>query len=244
MLSYFKEVEICDELESFFYVILYYAVRYLRSNIPRENVGDWIHYFFDTYGVSGDTYVCGQVKLNAIKHGELVVTPDELLKFGSPMDNLLADLLNQLQAHHAVTIYEIKRNKLEAIPEVVPEPSGTHSEALLGALQLPDGINGPDFALRQPSTSLPGRRTKQEPSEEEKQLHESVLTHTAMLERLHAAIQPDQPWTSDKLGCLVSKDYKPPKQQFGPAEPASFACVKRAKLDEQTGKGGALHLSA
>ncbi|EJF59451.1 hypothetical protein DICSQDRAFT_24536, partial [Dichomitus squalens LYAD-421 SS1] len=47
ILSRLKEVEICDELESFFYVILYYAVRYLRSNIGDGVIGTWIHTFFD-----------------------------------------------------------------------------------------------------------------------------------------------------------------------------------------------------
>ncbi|TBU26657.1 hypothetical protein BD311DRAFT_601956, partial [Dichomitus squalens] len=47
MLSRSKEVEICDELESFFYVILYYAVRYLRSNIDDGIIGEWIYTFFD-----------------------------------------------------------------------------------------------------------------------------------------------------------------------------------------------------
>ena len=42
-----KVVEIADELESFYHVILYNAVRYLASNCT--NAGAFIEDFFDTY---------------------------------------------------------------------------------------------------------------------------------------------------------------------------------------------------
>ncbi|EJF59486.1 hypothetical protein DICSQDRAFT_21808, partial [Dichomitus squalens LYAD-421 SS1] len=67
LLSRPKIVEICDELESFLYVIIYYAVRYLRSNLEGHAVGNWIDTFFDTYGVTRDAYTCGDKKIATIK---------------------------------------------------------------------------------------------------------------------------------------------------------------------------------
>ena len=42
-----KVVEIADDLEAHFYVLLYHAVRYLRSNCT--NVPNWIEDFFDVF---------------------------------------------------------------------------------------------------------------------------------------------------------------------------------------------------
>ncbi|KAI9058431.1 hypothetical protein FKP32DRAFT_1582064, partial [Trametes sanguinea] len=60
-----KEIEISDELESFFYVTLYYAVRYLESNC--SDVGAFIEDFFDTYGLQNDAYKCGATKATAMQ---------------------------------------------------------------------------------------------------------------------------------------------------------------------------------
>ena len=232
LLSRLKQVEICDELESFFYVILYYAVRYLHSNI-KGDVGNWIHDFFDTYGVNDDTYVCGQVKLNAIENGKLLVSAGKTLKFNSPMDGVIADLLARFKAHHAVTMYALNKDKQQASPEVGPE---MRPRSLLGALLLPSDFRGPGFDESDFDEADEGvvDEETQEPSEKEKELSESVCTHKAMLNRLHRAIQPDQPWMSDKAGDRVPKDFRPPEQVLGPNEPVSVGLAKRARLDMQT----------
>ena len=239
MLSYFKEVEICDELESFFYVILYYAVRYLRSNIPRENVGDWIHYFFDTYGVSGDTYVCGQVKLSTIENGKLIVSAGKTLKFYSPIDGVLADLLSWFKAHHAVMMYEMNSDQLETIPEVASQQLRTRSPARLVALPTSDSDDSDDSESEESDVGTP-QGSVRAPSQLEWTLYEKVVTHDAMLKRLKKAIRVDphkgQGWTSnDKLGERIPENWQPPEQEFGPTEPASMVRAKRARLDGQVG---------
>ena len=59
-----KMVEVDDDLESFFYVILYYAARYLKSNIT--DVGAFIEGFFDSYEVHDGRYLVGATKYSAI----------------------------------------------------------------------------------------------------------------------------------------------------------------------------------
>ena len=50
LLSHLKtNVEICDELQSFYYVMLHHAVQYLQSNFDDLTVADYIGEFFDQY---------------------------------------------------------------------------------------------------------------------------------------------------------------------------------------------------
>ena len=198
LLSRLKEVEICDELESFFYVILYYAVRYLYSNIDEELVGEWIHNFFDTCGFAGETsgYVRGQVKLNAIKTGELIVSEDETLKFNSPMDGLIADLLDMFKAHHAVVVHLRKRAKLKTLKEVAPGRSSSSSLIPLRSLRGSQPVRS---EILQKVKSRLRNKDKKAPSQTEWGLHELALTHEAMMQILAEAIQPDGPtWSDDR----------------------------------------------
>ena len=42
-----KRITAADELECFFHVLLYYAVRFLRHNVPDKFVGLFLHNYFD-----------------------------------------------------------------------------------------------------------------------------------------------------------------------------------------------------
>lgn len=245
MLSRPKLVEICDELESFFYVILYYAVRYLRSNIDDADVRHWIHSFFDTYGVHRDTYVCGEKKLNAIKNGELLISPTEKLKFHSPMDDVIAELLMWFKAHHAVTMYDLKDEKLQVIPEASRDASSSNSVVSYRARRSRPTPKSQALEKIRSKLKVPAQH-EQPPSKTDEELHVLVGTHTAMQQLLGEAIDPVRPgssaWkTNDKIGEHVPKDYRPPHQEFGPTLPGSLACIKKAKLDEQ---GMAMAVSA
>ncbi|KAH9925613.1 uncharacterized protein BXZ73DRAFT_49827, partial [Epithele typhae] len=58
-----KVATVSDDMESFFYIILYYSVRYVDSNITEDaQVFSWLERFFDCYTLDGDIYTCGEVK--------------------------------------------------------------------------------------------------------------------------------------------------------------------------------------
>ncbi|OBZ73899.1 hypothetical protein A0H81_06300 [Grifola frondosa] len=65
----FRQLTIEDELESFFYVLVYYGVRYLKHN--SKDVASFMLDFFDSYSFSNGEYSCGSTKRSAIHHGEL-----------------------------------------------------------------------------------------------------------------------------------------------------------------------------
>ncbi|KAI0641114.1 hypothetical protein C8Q79DRAFT_991709 [Trametes meyenii] len=59
-----KQTTIKDELESFFHVLLYFSVRFLRHNC--SDVGAFMHDYFDGYRVWGGTYLGGYMKLSCV----------------------------------------------------------------------------------------------------------------------------------------------------------------------------------
>lgn len=69
-----KLIEIADDLESFFHVLIYYAIRYLPHNLPDKAVGRFLYNYFDDYtdGVSG--FTCGPAKYYAMKTGVIDLT--------------------------------------------------------------------------------------------------------------------------------------------------------------------------
>ncbi|PIL32460.1 hypothetical protein GSI_05162 [Ganoderma sinense ZZ0214-1] len=233
LLSRPKEVEICDELEAFFYVILYYGVRYLRSNV--ETVGNWISSFFDTYGVRGDTYICGNEKLSAIKTGILTVsgtnTDDNTsVQFDSPLDGVITELLRWFKAHFVWTQYERRKERLKkTILQLRPQAS-------LGAAPLRRGRDNP-YPARARDTVLPlpqpPHLQDSRPSAEDEALHKYVLTHDEMMDLLVGALA-SYDWTGDdKVGDRVGSGYRPPAQEVGPTLPVSLATNKRRKVEDE-----------
>ncbi|OJT13251.1 hypothetical protein TRAPUB_10186 [Trametes pubescens] len=118
-----KVVETSDELESFFHVILYYAVRYLTSNC--SDAGSFIETFFESYSLVNKKYLCGKTKRTAMYQGQLVLDDtDAPLKFSSPLDWFLSRLLQLFKAHYAVVQHQKKQaEKAKATTQNAVEPA-------------------------------------------------------------------------------------------------------------------------
>lgn len=72
-----------DDLESFFHVLLYMAIRYLPSNC--EDVPKFIEKFFESAEVANGELVCGEKKFSAMLSGEVLVNTAQVpLKFYAP----------------------------------------------------------------------------------------------------------------------------------------------------------------
>ncbi|TBU36903.1 hypothetical protein BD309DRAFT_995378 [Dichomitus squalens] len=100
-----KPVEISDELESFFHVLVYYAIRYLHSNC--KHVDSWVGNYFHTYAGPGRMLCCGQKSTTIEFTGQLRTRVLEgPLLFHSPMDFVLGTILKSLTAHYKVMQYE------------------------------------------------------------------------------------------------------------------------------------------
>ncbi len=203
LLSWAKSVEICDELEAFFYVLLYHAARYLRSNLEPITLANYLDAFFDQYSLTDDGYQCGTQKRAAIATGRLTVKAGVDLKFDEPMNHLICTLLSWFKSHHVVTEYnrrleqEQKTEKTQAqMPAPAPPPS--------------DGASNTKFKFswtRAAEMDLPGQgsaktlapRTQGAPNDSDWDDWENVRTHRPIVELFEELLAKDWP-TDDKEG--------------------------------------------
>ncbi|TBU56062.1 hypothetical protein BD310DRAFT_824556 [Dichomitus squalens] len=64
-----RRIVIQDELESFFHVLLYYAIRFLPHNLQDSCVGKFLADYFDDYSTYEGYYICGRAKHDAMVNG-------------------------------------------------------------------------------------------------------------------------------------------------------------------------------
>ncbi|KAH9888449.1 hypothetical protein C8Q73DRAFT_794207 [Cubamyces lactineus] len=99
-----KTAEIADELESFFYILLYYAVRFLKSRSCAD-ARAYLESFFDDFGrrPNGEFH-CGVVKMLTVKTGELLTGqyPGSHLWFSPAMNHILLTILRWMKARYLV----------------------------------------------------------------------------------------------------------------------------------------------
>ncbi|EJF58674.1 hypothetical protein DICSQDRAFT_172686 [Dichomitus squalens LYAD-421 SS1] len=119
-----KIVGVADELESFFHVLLYYAVRYLKvKDCDLPTIAGYLYAYFDLYGVDNGVYVCGDKKRQTITEGRLTVSVNKKLEFGSPLDTLFSQLLSCFRARYAVLAKEAEKPATSPLESETQAPS-------------------------------------------------------------------------------------------------------------------------
>ncbi|KAI0363443.1 hypothetical protein BV20DRAFT_975682 [Pilatotrama ljubarskyi] len=228
-----KVPDIPDELESFLYVTLYYAVRYLKSNCT--NAGAYLEAFFDAYTVTPEgIYTCGAAKSNALEtHGRLYLMRNVELKLDSPLDTIFRKLLLCFKAHYKIQSYRDRQTK----PDDSAEPSDTAQD------------DDQDFASPPSSpTTKPIRRTASRahvlkafaarktlllpppdaPTREDENNASLIAEHSWMVGILAEALDSKE-WQADKVGDRVPPEYKPQYDVAKLDGPAS-STMKRRKI--------------
>ncbi|KAI0760501.1 hypothetical protein C8Q74DRAFT_1296759 [Fomes fomentarius] len=188
----FKIVEITDDLESFLYVLLYYAIRYLRSNC--DDVGDWIEAFFDSYTLSRDgSYTCGEKKAMTLNK----------LTFGEPMDELFDSLFQSFKAYYAVKLYDSIAQALPSAPSRGPS-SAPMASGLAPSLDFtPITV---DYQLKKKTKVTRRHNHHYAPSELDREQAENVSDHDGMLALLIDLTNRTGWPLDDKVGDRVPKD--------------------------------------
>ncbi len=193
-------VGIADELESFFHVLVYYALRYVKSaNCSGFSVANFLDRYFDLYGYEDSLYTCGDTKRSTIELGMLRIGSKTHIHFDNPLDDLFAQLLSWFQARYIVLAKKrrsapLARNAAASSSSGLKPPAGV-SRALAGrpAIQLPPNAVRP-------------------PSEEQITLAQSVESHDSIVVALGTAIYAQ--WPKQKAEDQIPSGWKPMSGHF------------------------------
>ena len=69
-----KVINIPDEMESIFHVLLWFAIRFLPHNLPKVSVGEFLVDYFDDYTDNKQHFTCGHRKWSSMRHGEIDIS--------------------------------------------------------------------------------------------------------------------------------------------------------------------------
>ncbi|PIL32452.1 hypothetical protein GSI_05154 [Ganoderma sinense ZZ0214-1] len=191
-------VKIPDELESFLHVLVYYALRYVKStNCNGESIANFLDQYFDLYGHEDGMYICGDLKRGTIERGDICVGSKTYIHFNNPLDALFPQLLSWFRARYAVLTHE---NKLAstAAGDDAGAPSATPQQLDADVL---------DF-LAEYGTDRESLQQAEGPSEEVKALARQIESHKAMMVELAAALA--EQWPYQKTGDQIPSGWKAP----------------------------------
>ncbi|KAI0631751.1 hypothetical protein C8Q77DRAFT_158005 [Trametes polyzona] len=231
LLDHSKVVELSDELESFFHVLLYYALRYLRSNCLQ--VGSFIETFFDAdFTDPNGKHCCGLAKMGIMTGTQpLTISPisKKPIKFDSePLNDMFSALLDAFRAHYAVQAYNAQdqppppkpSDPEESKPFVPPRSTRARMSHYRARIQ-PAGIE-------KPHSSEPARLPK--PSNEDYANARKASSHHAMLSIIWAAWERGAEFKVDRVEDNVLVTYKA-QGRVGPGDTAATSTVKRRRME-------------
>ena len=216
--------EISDELESFFHVIVYHAVRYLKSNLNTAYVADFIDEYFNTFRYQWGTcqWGCGYHKQNVIHSGDLRTSDrKKFVKFGRPLDNVLDTLLRWFRSHYAVQEYTNDLEERQRASPTSPTPASSAPSALhdddipvrrlTKFLAMNKNWKRPRAHSTNSETSMKGvdhdvSRHVRPPTQEQYDLAAKVKTHDEFMRLLDNALSSKQKNRRDPTGDRYPKD--------------------------------------
>ncbi|TBU26886.1 hypothetical protein BD311DRAFT_666546 [Dichomitus squalens] len=177
--------KIADELESFLHVMVYNAVRHLRSNC--NDPAWWVTTYFDHYAGPGHMHTCGQKSVAIETSGRLkTLSPRGPLVFYSPMDGLCFTALQSFRARYKVMEYEPQAGALPCPSPPRSPPRSSRSPPASGHTHVYDqarsiGIDEKIIAQIEAEwdTWTP---PDDSPTVEDRRLAENLVDHQFMIE--------------------------------------------------------------
>ncbi|KAI0629058.1 hypothetical protein C8Q77DRAFT_332756 [Trametes polyzona] len=208
-----KEIVVQDELESFFHVLVYMAIRFLPHNCTLDNVGRLLFDYFDASEETSKGYSCGKQKWHSMTNGQIIFTQDHesvplCFKWSETSDSdhcveeIVKELLKWFKAYYAVTKRDAPKPKLALTKEGAYHPkqdiAPSVDSGLMRSLFEDDGEADNDAESRPPT---PTSASKSKPSpdsaaqsilpsdskesdREQRNLAAKLNNHRAMLELL------------------------------------------------------------
>ncbi|KAI1784568.1 hypothetical protein LXA43DRAFT_1122363 [Ganoderma leucocontextum] len=234
-----RPLSIPDELESFLHVLLYLAIRYLRSNLPSPGI--FVGHYFDSSGRDKEgRMLCGITKQQIVYNGQLLFN-QEPVNFlpdpqpssehaeppsanplpPSPLNHLIAKLLSHFKAHYDVRKYNAATaaEKLASLYDVTintPAAGDDDSEDEDPVLSMRCTIGGAEIATPVPerihvaTPSTAAPGIVQEPSEKEKRRAAKLTTHQYVKKLFLKHVTRDVLWPSnDHIGDQLKGYVRP-----------------------------------
>ncbi len=112
LIDYSRIISVSDDLESFFHVLLYFAIRFLPHNASPRVVPMFLYYYFDDYTDGERCQTAGSTKCMAMKQGEINITQftgskvgqngqgiDQFLTFLWPDDDTASEPTEEVNQH-------------------------------------------------------------------------------------------------------------------------------------------------
>ncbi|TBU26971.1 hypothetical protein BD311DRAFT_697497 [Dichomitus squalens] len=232
-------VVIADELESMFHVVIYYAVRFLHHNITANNVGQFLHDYFDDYAPHHGGKRCGPSKRLAMWMGRISLVnyhgrygtggtklrflrpPEDRAPAGEasqhPLNDIVSTLLSWFKAHYDHDLDEEETD--ERAPPAEDQPSSPDSlcrtldDEFLDAMASGDSDEenaGAAAPSAKPIDTDSFRQAEKLRAEKERQLALNLENHDAFIELLRQALQHAKAWpTSEKTKDQRNRDFVP-----------------------------------
>ncbi|PIL32488.1 hypothetical protein GSI_05191 [Ganoderma sinense ZZ0214-1] len=213
-----KPVKISDELESFFHVLVYYSIRYLRSNCAHPM--SYIDNYFNNYAGPGRLHTCGWKSL-AIEVDEWLSTrfPHRPLLFQSPMDDILGSLLSCFQVHYKVMKDDFAKTgpPLPEFEQPPPDPSGKGLApiAVRKIIFFDEDDDDNDGHISDDSSDVDD--DDDTPTPEERDRARQILDHTFVLDHV-ATIARSLDWPEDDRIPSSTARPSPPRTAAGDSD--------------------------
>ncbi|KAI0738024.1 hypothetical protein C8Q80DRAFT_1263151 [Daedaleopsis nitida] len=183
-------LRVADDLESFFYVILYNSMRYFDNTLG--SVSYCMSTFFDSFTVDDNTYKCGESKRSALRIGQIC------LQWGATFT--VHDKTDKERAHHLNDIIEDLLSWFQARYLLIDQdlaPASKKASSLNPDLALDDEYE--QERKRKKQMLLQRRR------DELKELESNITSHGAVWRLLSAVLRTAWP-EDDKVGDRLVDD--------------------------------------
>lgn len=234
-----RPISVADALESFFHVILFFAIRFLPHTF--SNPTDFVVQYFDTFGaLSNDARECSTRKAMVMHTGKFTSGTDNLQflktdrRRGNPLNTFIREILQPFKARYEILNYEAQLAE----------------ELLLNTMNPPDSaadIPADDFAHPRflsesdedwesgspsdPAGPLCKAATLTPPTQETRDLAALLDTHNWVLRLFKNVRRPPMTPPSEWVGTLVVQD------QLVNYEPR-IMLMRRVTTTQQTGTFG------
>ncbi|PIL32451.1 hypothetical protein GSI_05153 [Ganoderma sinense ZZ0214-1] len=193
-----KFVILADELESFFHVLLYYAVRYVKSlNCDGEAIAQFLDEYFDVYGYQNGMYTCSALKTSTITKGKITVGTEKL-RFGNPLDALFSKVLSWFAARYIIA----EHDKESPGNTKLPAPSAKGVDVLRSI----EGNNN-TFLAQFGGPEESDQKPEEGPTPAQKALAERLKSHKGLARALDTALRSD--WPDEKTEDQIPETRKP-----------------------------------